>query len=169
MTLLNKIFSSLILITLAGGAHANVYKCVDSNGRITYTNDQNLVNNDCTRLSEDLPVSSIPPPDYITNRPSAPAAPAAKQPASPNSFPRVTPSAQRERDGTRRQILEQELTQEQASLEKAKAALAEQEAVRYGNERNYQKVLDRLQPFQAQVELHSRNIEALQREIGNLK
>ncbi|MGL4408555.1 MAG: DUF4124 domain-containing protein, partial [Zoogloea sp.] len=47
--------------------------------------------------------------------------------------------------------------------------LAEQEAVRYGDERNYQKVLDRLQPYKDKVQMHERNIEALRRELANLR
>jgi hypothetical protein len=44
----------------------------------------------------------------------------------------------------------------------------EQEAVREGGEKNYQRVLDRLKPYQDSVQLHERNIDALQKEIGNL-
>ena len=40
---------------------------------------------------------------------------------------------------------------------------------RRGDERNYQKVLDRLQPFKDKVDLHKRNIEALRREISGLR
>jgi hypothetical protein len=61
------------------------------------------------------------------------------------------------------------LAAEQRSLEGAQKLFAEQEAVRYGDERNYQRVLDRLQPFKDKVQLHERNIEALKREIGNLR
>ena len=43
------------------------------------------------------------------------------------------------------------------------------EAIRTGDERNYQRVLDRLQPYKDKVALHERNIEALKKEIGNLK
>ena len=41
--------------------------------------------------------------------------------------------------------------------------------MRYGNERNFQKKLDRLQPFQEKVEQQERNVEALKKEIANLK
>jgi len=165
MTLAKTLLSLSALLLINSSALANVYKCVDSNGRVTYTNDAKL-NKGCTRLSEDLPVSSIPPPDYVSpsSQPTASGTPAAT-----GSFPKVSPTDQQQRDGTRRQILEKELAQEQMALDQAKAALAEQEAVRYGNERNYQKVLDRLKPFQEKIEIHSRNIDALQREIGSLK
>ncbi len=143
----------LALAVQCGPATAGIYKCVDGQGRITYTNDASNAKG-CTQLEEDLPVSSIPslkPP-----------------PAGPSNFPRVTPAEQEARDGSRRAILGAELEAEEKALEEARKALTEQEAVRYGNERNYQKMLDRLQPFKDKIELHQRNVEALKKEISNL-
>ena len=59
--------------------------------------------------------------------------------------------------------------EQEQKLAEAEKALAEQEAIRLGDERNYQKVLDRLQPFKDKVELHKRNIKALRREISGLR
>ena len=81
----------------------------------------------------------------------------------------MSPADQRARDDSRRQVLEAELATEEGALTAAEQALAEQESVRMGDERNYQKVLDRLQPFKDKVELHKRNIEALRREISGLR
>lgn len=154
---------SLLLIlplTFAPLAHATVYKCIDADGGVTYTNDRTLAR-DCTPLTTDLPVSSVPAPQ--------PRSPATQPPGATPDFPRVSPDAQRARDDTRRQILESELAVEEAALKDARAALAEQESIRLGSERNYQRVLDRLQPFKDKVELHERNIEALRRELRGLK
>jgi hypothetical protein len=41
--------------------------------------------------------------------------------------------------------------------------------VREGNERNYARVLERLQPYKDSVETHQKNIEALKRELSNLR
>ena len=41
--------------------------------------------------------------------------------------------------------------------------------MRTGDERNYARVQDRLQPFKERVENHEKNIQALQRELANLK
>lgn len=157
----------LLLLTalLAAPAHAQVYKCVDAEGRVTYTNDRGAARGNCTVLSDDQRVSTVPAPASTPARATTPAAPA----ATPGDFPRVTPGDQRARDGTRRQILEGELATEQAALAEAQAALTEQEGIRHGNERNYQRVLDRLQPFKDKVELHQRNIEAIQRELRSLR
>ncbi len=84
-------------------------------------------------------------------------------------FPKVDDKTQKKRDGERRRILEDELASELQQLEQAKQQLAEQESVRTGGERNYQKFLDRVQPFRDAVANHERNIEAIKREISNLK
>ncbi|MCB1887777.1 MAG: DUF4124 domain-containing protein [Rhodocyclaceae bacterium] len=135
------------------GAQAAIYKCVDSQGRVTYTND-NTNSKGCSQLEEDLPVSSVP---------------ALRPPPPAKDFPRVSPDQQKARDDSRRNILEEELAAEQTALDSAQKALAEQEGIRLGSERNYQRKLDRLKPFQDQVELHQRNVEALQKEISNLR
>jgi len=147
-----------VMMLVASHAMADVYKCIETDPatgerRVTYTNDRKA--RGCERLSTDLPVSSVP----------GSAAPK----AAPANFPKVSGDDQKQRDGERRKILESELQAEEQALESARKALAEEDAVRYGNERNFQKKLDRLQPFQAKVEQHERNVEALKKEIANLK
>ncbi len=84
-------------------------------------------------------------------------------------FPKVDGQTQKKRDDERQSILESELADEQQQLEAARQKLAEQEAIRTGDERNYQRFLDRVQPFRDAVANHERNIEAIRREISNLK
>ena len=139
-----------------------MYKCVDADGRVTYTNDPSLARG-CKLLDSGQAVSTVPAPV----RP--PAASSGTGSSTPSSFPRVSAGDQRERDDGRRQVLESELRTEEEALAQAERNLLEQESVRLGNERNYQKVLDRLQPFKDKLELHKRNIEALRREISGLK
>jgi hypothetical protein len=67
---------------------------------------------------------------------------------TPSNFPRVDKDTQKSRDDGRRRILEDELTTEEKGLSDARAKLSEQEAVRYADEKNYQRVLDRLKPYQ---------------------
>ncbi len=139
-----------------------MYKCVDADGRVTYTNDPSLARG-CKLLDSGQAVSTVPAPV----RP--PAASSGTGSSTPSSFPRVSAGDQRVRDDGRRQVLESELRTEEEALAQAERNLLEQESVRLGNERNYQKVLDRLQPFKDKLELHKRNIEALRREISGLK
>ncbi|MFX9665274.1 hypothetical protein ABTO78_21685, partial [Acinetobacter baumannii] len=72
------------------------------------------------------------------------------------------------RDSERRRILEAELDTETKNLEAARKALTEGEAVRLGDERNYQKYLDRIQGLKDNVALHERNVDALRKEISKL-
>lgn len=155
----HKTLTALLLLLAAPLVHAQVFKCVDANGGVTYTNDRQA-GRGCTQLSEDLPVSSVPPPP----RRSAPAA----QP-TPSSFPRVAPETQRARDDTRRQVLEKELATEEAALAEARKTLSEQESRYQGVERRLPVVQGRMQAEQEKIETHQRNVEALQKEIANLR
>jgi len=148
----------LLALGAAQLAHAEIYKCVDAEGRTTYTNDRSIARG-CKAIQQDQPISSMPAPPRSSNA----------APASPSTFPKVSPNDQRARDDSRRQVLDKELATEEGALAEAQKQLSEQESIRQGDERNYQKVLDRLQPFKDKVELHKRNIEALRREISNLR
>lgn len=154
-----KTFVAVFVLGLSSVARADIYKCVDDAGHVTYTNQRAAKG--CTALSRDLPVSSVPGRH-------TPSRSAASSP-SPSSFPKVDSDTQQRRDSDRRKLLEQELSAEEQSLEQARKQLAEQESVRMGDERNYQRVIDRVQPFKDKVALHERNIEALKREIRNLR
>jgi hypothetical protein len=149
-------------LTSAQAASDQVFKCVDANGKITYTNDRDAAKG-CQVLDTEQAVSTIPMKSTSVSTTGT-----GTNTPTPPSFPRVTTDAQRERDTSRRQLLENELAVEQRALEEAQQALAAQEAIRTGDEKNYQKVLDRLQPFKDKVDQHQRNIEALNREISGL-
>ena len=130
-----------------------IYKCTDKGGRPLYTSDKkDMDGKKCELVSREVNV-----------------VPAQKPLPAPRAggFPRESPSDRAFAKGRQRSILEQELTTEEGLLAQAKQALAEQEAIRNGDERNYARVLERLQPYKDNVDLHQKNIEALKREIGN--
>jgi hypothetical protein len=87
----------------------------------------------------------------------------------------VDDQTQKSRDTDRRRILESELAAEQANADQAKKELAEQEATVLPNERmqggaiSGGKVQERLQPYKDKVALHQRNVEAIRKEISNLR
>ena len=149
--------TAYLLALLAGFAQADtLYKCSDSAGRTTYTN-QKTPGKNCSVLSQDKPISTFAAPKARASTPT------------PEGFPRVNSETQKSRDGDRRKILEEEMRSEQQKLEEAKKSLSEQEAIREGGEKNYQRVLDRLKPYQEEVQLHERNVDSLQKEIDNLR
>jgi len=128
-----------------------IYKCTDANGSTTYSS---------SRLDKNCKVISSGPENSLPAPKAKPAGAAANP--SPSGFPRVGEDAQKARDGDRRHILEQELAGEQRNLEQAKKELAEQEAARGGPS-------DRTAPYRDRVGQHERNIQAIQKELGNLK
>jgi Domain of unknown function (DUF4124) len=137
------------------GAGTEIWKCRSADGRWTYTNDRREAERQkCEVVTRQINVAP-------------PAAPPAAT-ARPGGFPRESAAERTNRAATSREILEKELAGEQAALAKAREDLAAQEAVRYGNEHNYARVLERLQPYKDSVETHEKNIEALQRELNNL-
>ena len=61
----------------------------------------------------------------------------------------------------------EELMREQDALAKAREALAQQETIRLGDERNYARVLERLKPYQDEVAAHEKKITELRQELAN--
>lgn len=157
----NLCISFALLALLVPPAHSqDIYKC-DVDGRVTYSN---VPTKNCRKIMLD-PVNLAP---------SAKPAPKASTP-TPTNFPKVDDQTQKSRDTDRRRILESELAAEQANAEQAKKELAEQEAIVLPSERmqggaiSGGKVQERLQPYRDKVALHQRNIEAIRKEIGNLR
>jgi septal ring factor EnvC (AmiA/AmiB activator) len=132
-----------------------IWKCKGRDGRWTYTNDRN----EAEKLKCEV----------VTRQVNV--APAAKPPSGSSSsanFPKESAADRANARDRQRQILEKELATEQSALAKAQQDLAAQEQIRNGDERNYARVQERLQPFKDSVETHEKNIEALRRELGNL-
>ena len=154
----------LAALSCSFAVRADIFKCVDEAGHVTYTNSR-APGKGCTTLSRDQPVSSVPGGSGLS-RPAAASSPAPQGGASTGSagFPRIDSGTQRARDTDRRRILEQELSAEQQGLDAARRELDEQVSARNGGGNSV-----RAQPLRDKVQLHERNIEALRREIANLR
>jgi Domain of unknown function (DUF4124) len=152
--------SSLLLLGIAGPARADIWECIDSSGNKRFTNVKAEAAG-CKPMNLP-PVTSVPAPKPAAKGDTKPQ-------AAPGNFPKVDAPTQQQRDGERRKILEQELANEQKLLELAKKDLAEQEATRLGSERNYQRVLERLEPFKKKVTLHENNVTNLRKELSSLR
>ena len=143
-------------------AQAEIYKSVDENGHVTYSN---VPSKGATRLEIDPPA------------PAAAAAPKARQQqATPNNFPRVDSQTQKKRDDQRKNILLEELESEKAALEEAKRAYAEGESkpevYRGANGKTYRNVVkfeEKMQRLQADVDAHEKNVQLLQKELEAFK
>jgi chromosome segregation ATPase len=147
----------MAFVLFCGMTHAQqvteIYRCVDSDGRRHYTNSKK----ETSGMKCELVTSQIN------------VAPAAKPSAkAPSGFPRESSRESASARERQRDILQKELVAEEQALSKARQALSEQEAVRSGDERNYARVQERLQPYKDSIDTHQKNIEALRREIANL-
>ncbi|MBL0091091.1 MAG: hypothetical protein IPP50_01605 [Piscinibacter sp.] len=81
---------------------------------------------------------------------------------------KVEPAQQRARDGDARRILESELKKEEEQLEQMRKEFNNGEPERRGDERNYQKYLDRVAEMKAAIARKESDIAAIKREISKL-
>lgn len=156
--------AALALFTAVGSASASpIYLCVDAQGRreLTDTNKRG-----CKPL--DLPDAIAAPPRAQDGAPARQRAQAAPAP-TPSDFPRVDTSVQRARDDDRRGILNEELRLEAKKLAELKAEYQNGEPERLGSERNYAKYQERVANLRDAIGRSERNVEALKREISNIK
>ncbi len=145
--------AAAFLFIVALPAQAEIYKFVDENGFVTYTN---------------MPKPGTKPqlviPDKSNAAPYAPAGSGSKRKAStksptPSYFPRVDPSTQRKRDDMRRQLLVEERSSEERNLTAARSAYA---AGSRQPGTNRDKLMDA-------VRLHEKNIEMLNKELSHIR
>jgi hypothetical protein len=125
-------------------AQAEIYKAVDADGHVTYSS------------------SPIKGGKKIVLEPLPTMAPPARARATPDDFPKVDNATQRGRDGTRRKILQDELSTESQLLDESKKNLK-------AGESNRDAPKDKLKTLTEQVDLHQKNIDALKTELSKLK
>ena len=139
----NTIIISTLLLTLAAAAQAaSVYECTDASGRKVYTETGGK---HCK--TQDLGKPQI----Y-----SAAPAPAVRHGIAPDTMPSETPSAHAAPD----------LAAAEAALAQARKNLDDGKAVRYGNERNYARYLERIGGLEKQVKAAQAQVEAA-RDVNN--
>lgn len=158
---------STLLFLLAGlgacaGARADtpIYKCVDENGRVEFTDS---VRRGCKIL--DLPGTIVAPAPHRGAAPVRPAAPA----SAPADFPTVKGYQQRVRDDDRREILNDELRSEEKKLADLRRDFNGGEPERNGNERNFAKYQERVAQMKDSIGRAEKNVDALKREIANIR
>lgn len=106
-------------------------------------------------------------PITIVQTPKARPAPAAT-PGASGPGAKVDPEAQRARDSDARRILGEELQREEARLAELRREYNNGEPERRGEERNYQRYLDRVAEMKAGIDRKEADIAALKREISKL-
>jgi hypothetical protein len=159
------LISSFLLIAMLGSAHAqsDVYLCIGENGDKEYKNTG--ATKGCKKV--DLPnITTVPAP---AKKPAPLQTASAKPSASPADFPKVDGGTQKARDTDRKQILLDEMKNEEQKLASLKKEWNNGEPERNGDERNYSKYQDRVASMKEDLSRTEKNIEALKREINNLK
>ena len=162
ITFLSVLLSALMLPQMA---HAEIYKIIDANGNVTYSNvkikgakkldlepaDTNF-GNDTSNGTKRVPRTRT---------------------ATPASFPKVDADTQIQRDGKRKEILKTELDAEKQALDEAKKAYSEGESkpevfkTKEGKTlRNVPKFQEKMKALQAEVDAHQRNIDLLTKEMS---
>lgn len=148
-------------------AHAEIYKHVDAEGRVTYSNVK--IKGAKKLYLEPSDTSFGNGSDGETKR-----TPSAKSP-TPASFPKVDAGTQNQRDNKRKEILQAELATEKQALEEAKKAYAEGESnpevfrTADGSvRRNVPKFQEKMKALQENVDAHQRNIQLLEKEISSI-
>ena len=145
------------LVLACGTAHAeqDLYKCVDERGNVTFLNTG--ATKGCTRLAVD--------PVVIPRANNAPS----KATATPSNFPKVDTSTQKARDNDRRRILEDELRDKEARLADLRRDYNNGEPERQGNERNYQRYLDRKDRLKEDVARAESDVASIRSELGKVQ
>jgi hypothetical protein len=116
------------------------------------------------RTIEGAPITIVP-----ATKPRAPTTAAASGTAArPGDSNRVDPAEQRARDSDARRILNEELRREEDKLAQLRRDFNNGEPERNGDERNYQKYLDRVAEMKAAISRKEADIAAIKRELGKL-
>ncbi|MFT5590236.1 MAG: hypothetical protein ACI9ZF_002420 [Bradyrhizobium sp.] len=155
---------SLILVSLCmhqAHAQSEVFLCVDERGNKEYKNTGTT--RGCKKI--DLPGMTI----IATPKRSSAATSGAAARSDSGDFPKIDSGTQKARDSDRRQILLDELKSEESKLALLKKDYSGGEPERLGDEKNYAKYLSRVAGMKEEIGRAEKNIEALKRELGNLK
>lgn len=163
---------TLIAIAFSSNVFAEIYKRIDADGRITYSN---IKTKGAIRLEFDPDANTIANDHPKSTSKSSNSSASNKHTTTPEGFPKVDKDTQNQRDGKRKDILQNELDSEKAALEEAKKAYAEGEAkpeiyktANGATMRNVPKFQEKMKSLQDDVDSHENNIKLLQKEIDNL-
>ncbi|MHB1214466.1 MAG: DUF4124 domain-containing protein [Thiobacillus sp.] len=151
-------FPLLLCLILAAPAQAEIYKYIDENGQVTFTD---VYRKGAKRI--ELPGAPAPLPirDKAPRR--------ASYNPSPADFPRIDAGTQKRRDDIRRQVLEDEISGERRNAEEARRQLALGERLQPGERATDATYSNRVKKLRATMQQHEQNIASIQHELANLK
>lgn len=153
-------FPIFVLAVTVLPAQAEIYKYIDENGQVTFT--------DVPRKGQRADkVYSLPSsPRSLAQGTSSGAGAKRVSMPSPVDFPRIDAGMQKRRDDIRRTVLEEELATERRNLEEARRQLVLAERPMPGERNTDPSYQTRIKRLRDAVENHERNIAAIQKEIS---
>lgn len=162
---------TILACSLSMTSVAAIYKHVDADGHVTYSN---------VKIPGGKKID-IEPADtnFGTKAQHELKSKSMTKESGPSDFPNVDNNTQKQRDQSRKEILLSELAAERVALEEAKKAYAEGEANPEVSKRknadgststyrNVAKFQEKMKALQINVDVHQRNIELLEKEINNI-
>ncbi len=152
-----------VLAAPALGAEAEpktVYRCPGNPVLYTDTLSAKEARDKGCRTLEGAPITVV---QSIKPRAAAPVASGTRSAAS-----KIDPNEQRARDSDARRILEGELAREQERLAAMQKEYNNGEPERQGDERNYQKYIDRVAELKAALARKENDVAAIKRELAKL-
>ena len=153
-------FLFLSLLFPPAYAQAEIYKYVDENGQVTFTD---VYKKGSKRI--DLPSA----PASLGYSSGAKLQKRASYRPSPGDFPRIDSATQQKRDDIRRQVLQDEVAAERKNADEARRQLALGERLQPGEKVSDSTYVNRVKKLRATLSEHDQNISAIQREVTNLK
>jgi len=144
--------ASSCLLVLPAVTHAEIYKFVDENGVVTYTNMPR------PGTKPQLVIPDISRPSSVPATVDKKAKSSGKI-ATPGYFPKVDTGTQSKRDDMRRQLLVEELRSEERNLAASRSELAS------GSRRPGADI----GKLSESVRMHEKNIEMLNKELSHIR
>jgi hypothetical protein len=160
----------------------NVFACTDSEGVVEYTTSKR--SNNCRVLklerSNIIPAyrssnsnnqnynKSKPPQSIIQNKgmPTPPPSPFLSNNSATSNFPSINTSVQQQRDNDRKNILSNEANAEAKKLQELQKEYNNGAPERRGDEKNYQKYLDRVDQLKKDMQRTQGNLDTLRKELS---
>jgi len=153
-------FPFLLCLILAAPVQAEIYKYVDENGQVTFSD---VYRKGGKRI--ELPGAPAPLP---AARASKSPSKASYQP-SPAEFPRIDAGTQKRRDDIRRQVLQDEISSERRNAEEARRQLALGERLQPGERETDATYRNRVGDAARNRAAARAERRSIQRELANLK
>lgn len=159
--------AAILLMAACSPVLATVYRCPGPPVLYTDALSAKEAQEKGCRTIEGTPITVMQAPrPRASGGQAAPAAPVAE--AARGNEGRIDAGQQRSRDDERRRVLQTELRSAEERLSTAQKEFNGGQGERRGDERNYQKYLDRMAELKDNIARYEADVQALRREIAKL-